>query len=188
MNTVSELWRKFAKSRKYREAFVASTFKKGIPFQIRALRKQRGWSQEQLAANADLTQGVVSRAEDPNYGNLTFNTILRIAAGFDVAFIGRFVRFSELDKWFVKLSEKSAEVPSFGEEVFALGAEELEESQHAVENVQEAEGIFAVLQKNVIPFDKKWKALTEEKGQRPMLAQREPIGEPAHAARRSNAG
>ncbi len=116
MNTFREVWDKLAKSKKYREAFAFSLFKRMVPFQIRALRKQRDWSQAQLAESANLTQGVISRAEDPDYGKLTINTISRIAAGFDVAFIVKFVPFSELDKWFLDLSEKSVEVPSFEEE------------------------------------------------------------------------
>jgi transcriptional regulator with XRE-family HTH domain len=86
-----------------------------VPFQIQILRKQRGWSQEQLAEAAGVTQGVISRAEDPDYGNLTINTILRIANGFDVAFIGKFAPYGELDDWFGSLSEK-IHVPSFDEE------------------------------------------------------------------------
>jgi len=115
MNTLFDLWKKLTK-KKYREAFVSSQLKRGIPFQIRTLRNQRGWSQADLAERAGITQGVISRTEDPDYGSLTFNTILRIAAGFDVAFIGRFVPFSELGKWFVDLSEESVRVPSFTEE------------------------------------------------------------------------
>ena len=115
MNTLSDLWKKLAK-KKYREAFVSSQLKRGIPFQIRGLRNQRGWSQADLAKTSDLTQGVISRAEDPDYGNLTFNTILRIAAGFDVAFIGKFIPFSELGGWFMNLSEESVQVASFIDE------------------------------------------------------------------------
>jgi len=115
MNTLSDLWKKLSK-KKYREAFVASQLKRGIPFQIRSLRKQRGWSQADLAKNSGITQGVISRVEDPDYGSLTFNTILRIAAGFDVAFIGIFVPFSELGKRFLNLSEESAQVASFSTE------------------------------------------------------------------------
>ncbi len=117
MNTHSRVWHKLARSKKYREEFVAAQVKRGIPFQARALLKSReGWTQQRLAKNAGLTQGVVSRALDPNYGNLTLNTIIRIAAGFDVAFIGKFVPFSELERWFFDLSEESGRVPSFTEE------------------------------------------------------------------------
>jgi len=116
VNTFNELWRKLRKSKKYREEFVASQLKRGIPFQIRTLMKQMELSQEELASRANLSQGVVSRAANPNYGNLTLNTIIRIAAGFDVAFIGRFVPFSELGRWFTDLSEESVRAKRFEEE------------------------------------------------------------------------
>ena len=126
MNTFSEVWRKFRTGKKYREEFVASQVKRGIPFQIRSLMKKKGLSQDRLAELSGLTQGVVSRAANPNYGNLTLNTIIRIAAGFDVAFVGRFVLFSELGKWFTSLSEESVQVETFAEEDEAFEAAERE--------------------------------------------------------------
>jgi transcriptional regulator with XRE-family HTH domain len=116
MSGFSKLWVKLAKSKRYREEFVAAQVKRGLPFQIRTMLKKSGISQEDLAARAGLTQGVVSRAANPEYGNLTINTIIRIAAGFDVAFVGKLVPFSELAKWFVDLSEDSLQVKSFEEE------------------------------------------------------------------------
>ena len=89
--------------------------------------KKSGLSQEDLAARAGITQGVVSRAANPEYGNLTINTIIRIAAGFDVAFIGKLVPFSELAKWFVDLSEDSLQVKTFEEENRALADQKPEE-------------------------------------------------------------
>ena len=113
MTTFNDLWHKFADDKEDREEFVAAQVKRGIPFQIRALLKQHKLSQEQLAQQSKLTQGVISRAQNPNYGNLTLNTLIRIAAGFDVAFIGKFVPFSELGKWFIELSEESVKVANF---------------------------------------------------------------------------
>jgi transcriptional regulator with XRE-family HTH domain len=85
-----------------------------IPLQIKVLRRQRDWSQERLAKESKLTQGVISRAEDPDYGNLTINTLVRVGAGFDCAFIGRFAPFSELGKWYTALDDENAlQVPSF---------------------------------------------------------------------------
>jgi transcriptional regulator with XRE-family HTH domain len=115
VSTFNEVWRKL-ENKEYRSAFVAAQFKRLVPFQIRSLRKQRGWSQEKLAENSNLTQGVISRAEDSDYGNLTVNTILKIAGGFDVAFVGWFVTFSQLDEWFIGVSEDAVKVPSFEEE------------------------------------------------------------------------
>jgi transcriptional regulator with XRE-family HTH domain len=122
VNTFDQVWEKLARSKKYRSSFATAQFKRLVPFQIRALRKHRGWSQEKLAAESSITQGVVSRAEDPDNGNLTVNTILSIAAGFDVAFVGRFVPFSELDTWFLDLSEESMQVPSFEDEAAVYAA------------------------------------------------------------------
>ena len=117
MNTFSDIWPKLARSKKYREEFVAAHAKQAIPFQIRALMKQMGLSQKELAARSRLTQGVVSRAANPDYGNLTINTLVRIAAGFDVAFVGRFVPFGELPPWFDHLyQEGHFHVPTFQEE------------------------------------------------------------------------
>jgi transcriptional regulator with XRE-family HTH domain len=119
-NTVSsDLWHKLS-NREYRASFAALQLKRGVPFQIRAILKKRGWTQEKLAEQAELTQGVISRAQDPDYGNLTINTISRLAAGFDVAFVGEFVPFSRLVDWFQNLSEDSGEIESFNREYAQL--------------------------------------------------------------------
>jgi transcriptional regulator with XRE-family HTH domain len=115
MNTLRALWQKL-RNRKYRAQFVAAQVKRGIPFQIQTLMKHKNFSQEKLAKESGLTQGVISRAANPDYGNLTLNTIIKIAAGLDVAFVGKFVPFSELSKWFANLSEETVQVKSFEEE------------------------------------------------------------------------
>lgn len=114
MNGLSNLREKLGQSKRYRESWIASVVKRMLPLQIRVLRRQRDWSQADLAKKSELTQGVISRAEDPNYGNLSINTLIRIAAGFDCAFIGRFVPFSELGRWYTAIADdKALEVPSF---------------------------------------------------------------------------
>lgn len=113
MNTLKNLWLKF-RNEQYRKGFVSAEVKRMIPFQIGSLRKLRGMSQEELAKKSGLTQGVISRAEDPDYGNLTVNTIIKIANGFDLAFVGRFVPYSELASLHTNLSEESlGSVPSY---------------------------------------------------------------------------
>lgn len=119
MTTFSNLWQKLRR-KAYRDRFAASALKRSIPIQIRALREKRGWSQEELATRSGLTQGVVSRAENPDYGNLTFNTAIRIASGFDCAFVGRFVPFSELGRWFLDFSEDNVSVEGFEDEARSI--------------------------------------------------------------------
>lgn len=116
MITFSELWKKLGESKGYREEFVTSQVKRGIPFQIETLLKDLDIPQAELAARSGLTQGVISRAANPNYGNLTLNTLIRIAAGFDIAFIGKFVPFSELGRWYIDLSEESVKVKPFDQD------------------------------------------------------------------------
>ena len=148
MSGFSQLWKKLAKNKKYREEFVAAQVKRGIPFQIRTLLKQHKLSQEELASRAGLTQGAVSRAANPDYGNLTLNTIVRIAAGFDISFVGRFVPFSELGKWFTDLSEESVRVKTFDEEnesdeILALvGAGAEREAQPELQQAPPDENIY----------------------------------------------
>lgn len=134
MNTPSRLWKQLRKGGRYRGEFVAAFVKKLIPLQIRRLLKQFEMSQETLAERSGLTQGVVSRAANVDYGNLTLNTIVRIAAGFDVAFIGTFVSFTEFEQWVDKFSEDSLFIKTFEDEDNAIEiAASAEEPMHARE-------------------------------------------------------
>jgi transcriptional regulator with XRE-family HTH domain len=131
VSTFSNRWKKLGR-KKYREEFAAAQVKQSIPLQIRKLLKQHGMSQETLAEKAGLTQGVVSRAANPDYGNLTLNTLIRIAAGFDIAFIGKFVPFTELDRWFADLSEESLRVKTYPEENKEIEERAKEEPKAAI--------------------------------------------------------
>lgn len=117
MITFENVWGKLSKSKQYREQFALSFLKRSVPFQIRILRKKHCGSQAELALRSGLTQGVISRAEDQDYGNLTFNTVGRIAAGLDMAFIGRFVPFTGLVEFSEEFSEEEfASIRTFEEE------------------------------------------------------------------------
>jgi transcriptional regulator with XRE-family HTH domain len=85
--------------------------------------KKRGISQERLAELSGLTQGVISRAADPNYGKLTVTVKAKIAAGLDMAYLGTLVSFSDAEKWLSNLSEESVQVATFEEENLASSGE-----------------------------------------------------------------
>jgi len=105
------------KDREYRDYFVEDNIRNGIAFQIRAIRKRQGLSQQELAVKMDKAQNVISRLEDPDYGKLTLKTLLSLAKAFDVGLLVKFVSFSELMDSIRDVSEKALAVPSFDEEV-----------------------------------------------------------------------
>jgi transcriptional regulator with XRE-family HTH domain len=122
---IRSLWSRLAKSRIYRTNYMAGFVKRSIPSQIRAWMKKEGLSQQELAKQAGLTQGVISRAADIDYGDLTLNTIIKIAAGLDCAFVGRYVPYSEFCKIVAEgPSEAVRKMPNFEEENKQLEAKE----------------------------------------------------------------
>lgn len=110
--------------KEYREAFVAENISTGIAFQIRALRKKEDWSQGDLGLKAGKPQNVISRLENPDYGKFTLNTLLALAAAFDVALMVRFVPFSTLRFSLNNVSESALAVASYGEEKQAASSQD----------------------------------------------------------------
>jgi transcriptional regulator with XRE-family HTH domain len=99
---------------KYREAFVEASLGHRISLMIRALRRQRGWSQADLAERMGVHPNVVSRFENPDYCRQTVKTLLRIAAAFELPLE---VSMPGWEKW-RKLSprERSFRRKSFSDE------------------------------------------------------------------------
>ena len=112
------------RDKEYRDAFVSSHIDNGIPFQIRTLREQRGWTQEELAKSSKKKQEAICRLENPNYGSLTLATLKELASAFDIALIVRFVPFGELVEWDAKLSSESLEVLSYDQDPYFHEKEE----------------------------------------------------------------
>jgi len=100
------------KDPEYRKAFVASQINIGIPFQIRALQKARGWTQEQLAEKAGMLQPRISAMRKPGQSKLNLETIRRLAEAFDCGLIVRFAPFSELVRWSDQFEPDTFNVPS----------------------------------------------------------------------------
>lgn len=110
------------KSKGYRDGYVSTSVRHGIALQIRALRRRESWSQKQLGGQAGKTQTVISRLEDPDYGKVTVQTLLDLAAAFDVALIVRFATFGEMAHQTADLSTDVMIVPPFEVEI-ELGTE-----------------------------------------------------------------
>jgi transcriptional regulator with XRE-family HTH domain len=95
VNTKSSLIAEL-KDKEYRDAFVASQIRIGLPLQCRALRESRELTQPALAAAAGMTQPQISEIERPGERRLNIETLLRLASAYDVALQVRFVPFSQL--------------------------------------------------------------------------------------------
>jgi hypothetical protein len=104
----------------YRHSYLAEHVRRGIAYQIRALRDQRVWSQGKFAKLLAKPQSVVCRLEDPSYGKLTVQTLLEIASVFDVALRVRFVPYSSFLQQTRDVSVASMKVPSFDDEFASI--------------------------------------------------------------------
>jgi len=125
-NSRNGLIRRLIRGKDTRAKFLDSHLKKGIAFQVQALRGREKWTQGQLAAKLGSNQNAVYRLENPNYGRQTITTLRKVAAVFDVALVVRFVPFSQLVDWVSGtphldpgLTPNALEVPDFQSELGA---------------------------------------------------------------------
>lgn len=81
---------------KFRDAFVFEHIKNGVAFQMEAMRDDRDWTQAKLGEMAKKPRTVITRIEDPNYGQFSIQTLREIAAAFNVGLLVKFVPFSRL--------------------------------------------------------------------------------------------
>lgn len=122
MFTISRISKKLIEKlgrKAYRAAYVGEHVRRGIAAQIRAMRDQRGWNQGRLSVELGKPQSVVSRLEDPSYGKVTVQTLLEVAATFDVALQVRFVPFSKFLQQTRDVSTRSMQVVSFTDDFSA---------------------------------------------------------------------
>src|SRR5205823_5033846 len=67
------------KKKLFRSNYVEAELVNGVASQIRVMRQQRRWTQNQLARQLKTSQAVVSRLEDPSYGKFSIKTLLDLA-------------------------------------------------------------------------------------------------------------
>lgn len=115
MNTQSSLVAEL-REKEYRDAYVASQIRIGLPFQVRALRKSRDWTQAELGEAAGMAQSRVAEIERGKR-SLNLETLQRLASAFDVALDVRFVPFGELIDRTERFDPDRFTVPAFDAEL-----------------------------------------------------------------------
>lgn len=112
---ITRLWARF-RDKLFRDAFVESEISATIAAQIATMRKDRDWTQSDLANATGMAQSRISLLEDPSYDRMSITTLKRIASAFDVALAVRFVPFSEILRRAADDSEGRLSVASFAQD------------------------------------------------------------------------
>jgi transcriptional regulator with XRE-family HTH domain len=96
----------------YAHAYIESHAVSRLAAQIYALRKQRSWSQADLADRAGIAQERVSKIENADFDSLTMKTLNKFSQAFDVALNIHFESFSQAIVDVVHLNQESLKVKS----------------------------------------------------------------------------
>lgn len=80
--------------KEYAHSYMASHVVSRLAAQIHALRTQRGWSQDQLAARSGIAQERISKIESADFDSLTMKTLQKFSRAFDVNLHVAFEPFS----------------------------------------------------------------------------------------------
>ena len=129
------------KDKEYREAFVSEHIDTGVPFQLKALRNQREWTQVDFEKHTGITQPEISRYENVNYSKFTLATLKKLASAFDIGLMVRFVSFSELTEWELNLKPESLEAESFDKESYFKEKSEVLPTDEPIISKQEEQAL-----------------------------------------------
>jgi transcriptional regulator with XRE-family HTH domain len=102
----------------YTEIFLNSL----IAIQIKTLRVQRGWSQEDLAKACGMMQQRICTLEQASYRGRSLKTLLRLAKAFDLALVVRFESFGTFLKEVISLEQAALERWPFADDPEFKGA------------------------------------------------------------------
>ncbi len=94
------------RNKEHRHGYVDEFLNTSIATQIKVLREQRGWTQEELANQAGMKQATISRIENVNYSSWSIATLRKLAEAFDLALC---VTFEDFDARLLDIKSFSRE-------------------------------------------------------------------------------
>lgn len=106
-----------------RVSYTKASVGVNVASQIRALRRRRGMTQKALAEAAGMKQSRISAVETPGY-QISVETLVRLAAAFEVGLQVKFVPYSEMLHWENEYSPDSFDVVSISEDNLFLQGDE----------------------------------------------------------------
>jgi len=101
-----ELRSEFLADKEYAHGYMESYIDAYIATQIKVLREQREWSQEELANETDMKQARISVLENIDYASWSVSTLRRFARAYDLVLK---VSFEEFGAEIERMSEFGAE-------------------------------------------------------------------------------
>ncbi|HEX9424467.1 MAG TPA: XRE family transcriptional regulator [Pyrinomonadaceae bacterium] len=96
MNELTKNWLREFQDKETRQIYAENFLNTFIATQLKVLREDREWTQQQLAEETGMKQERVSVLEDVNYESWTINTLKRFARAFDLRLSIKFESFSSL--------------------------------------------------------------------------------------------
>jgi transcriptional regulator with XRE-family HTH domain len=116
MSLISLTFANELNEKEMRDAYLSAQTRTHLSYQIRTIRNQRGWSQEEFAEKLNTSQSAVSRMEDRGYGKQSLQTLIQVANVFDCGLIVQFVPYEEFLQETTDLSQETLEVPEFNDD------------------------------------------------------------------------
>ena len=146
MKALVERLKKDFKNQEYRHGYVDEFLNFSIATQIKVLREDCGWTQEELASRADMKQASISRVENVNYSSWSINTLRRLAEAFDLTLRVTFEDFGTRLSDIERFGRETLERYSFEDDPVFKEKEEV----HIVVEVGDLAGVLSV---PLLPLD-----------------------------------
>lgn len=160
MYSATGRWRKLEKE-SYRDGYVQAQKAVGLAFQISALRKNKGWTEEELAKKCGWSKDRQIEIETVGGDELAWETLQTLAAAFDIGIMVKFASFSEMVEEEKSFDPNTFNVLSFNED--GLGRAKSENLKlvqvkrsdlRLVSNVAEERGVYHACSNNTIKPEK----------------------------------